>query len=447
MARVLIIDDDEAFRQALAETVQDLGHEVLQASRAERAFELVSQADLIFLDQKMPDLSGIEFLQQARPQVPVIVLTAFASSSNTIEAIKLGAFDHLTKPVGRGDLERVLERALTRPRPPATLASLPEPDAKEALIGFCPPMREVQKKIGIAASGDVPVLVQGETGTGKELVALAVHRFSDRGRRPFVAVNCAAIPRELLESELFGHVRGAFTGALTARPGKFREAEGGTLLLDEIGDMNLEMQAKVLRVLQDKQVSPLGGNSSQRVDVRIVAATHQNLAQKVAQGSFRKDLFFRINAMTIELPPLRDRGADILVLAEHFLRRAERTGQSLSASAAKKLLEHPWPGNVRELENMVRTASLAVRGQVINDEDLPLEGATRIAGGPAATQVADDDNLDFHAAVRRLERQLLQRALVKAHGNRAEAARLLNIHRQLLYAKLREHDLEQEDAP
>ena len=437
MARVLIIDDDKAFREALAETVQDLGHEVIQASCAEEARELVSQAEVLFLDQKMPGMSGLEFLQAAKPPVPVIVLTAFASSANTIGAIKLGAFDHLTKPIGRRDLESVLERALAKP---ATLTSPLEPDAAEELIGFCTPMREVQKKIGIAASGDVAVLVQGETGTGKELVALAIHRFSDRGRQPFVAVNCAAIPRELLESELFGHVRGAFTGALAARPGKFREAEGGTLLLDEIGDMSLEMQAKVLRTLQDKVVTPLGGSSSQRVDVRIVAATHQNLAQKVEQGSFRKDLFFRINALTITLPPLRERGADILMLAEHFLRRSGRAGQSFSAGAAKKLLEQPWPGNVRELENVIRTASLAVRGPVIDEDDLPLPEPIQLTRVPAAAQRADDD-LDFHAAVRRLEKQLLQRALLKAHGNRAEAARLLNIHRQLLYAKLKEHDL------
>ncbi|HEY0792032.1 MAG TPA: sigma-54 dependent transcriptional regulator [Chthoniobacterales bacterium] len=438
MARVLIIDDDEAFREALAETLQDLGHEVVQASSAEHAFELAGQVDLIFLDQKMPGLSGIDFLRTARPEVPVVVLTAYASSANTIKAIKLGAFDHLTKPIGRSDLIDVLARVLTRP---SVHPSAVEPDLGEGLIGFCPRMREVQKKIGVAASGDVTVLVQGETGTGKELVATAIHRFSDRGSRPFVAVNGAGIPRELLESELFGHVRGAFTGALADRPGRFREADGGTLFLDEIGDMGLEMQAKVLRVLQDKVVAPLGGNSSRRVDVRIVAATHQNLAQKVEQGGFRKDLFFRINALTIELPPLRERGADILVLAEHFLRRCGRAGQVFSAGAARKLLEHLWPGNVRELENAVRSASLAVRGLVIGEEDLPLQEPADFPGGlPAGS------GLDFHAAVRRLEKQLLQRALARSQGNRAEAARLLNIHRQLLYAKLREHDLEEDQG-
>lgn len=211
-------------------------------------------------------------------------------------------------------------------------------------------------------------------------------------------------------------------------------------MLDEIGDMSLEMQAKVLRTLQDKVVTPLGGSSSQRVDVRIVAATHQNLAQKVEQGGFRKDLFFRINALTIALPPLRERGADILMLAEHFLRRSGRAGQSFSAGAVKNLLERPWPGNVRELENVIHTASLAVRGPVIDENDLPLQKPLQPASIPASAQRADDD-LDFHAAIRRLEKQLLQRALLKAHGNRAEAARLLNIHRQLLYAKLKEHDL------
>ena len=249
MARVLIIDDDKAFREALAETVQDLGHEVIQASCAAESREVVSQAEVLFLDQKMPGMSGLEFLQAAKPPVPVIVLTALASSANTIGAIKLGAFDHLTKPIGRRDLESVLERALAKP---ATLTSPLEPGAAEGLIGFCTPMREVQKKIGIAASGDVAVLVQGETGTGKELVALAIHRFSDRGRQPFVAVNCAAIPRELLESELFGHVRGAFTGALAARPGKFREAEGGTLLIGIDNDGRVQGIERDFRTLSSR---------------------------------------------------------------------------------------------------------------------------------------------------------------------------------------------------
>jgi DNA-binding NtrC family response regulator len=241
MARILIIDDDDSFREALAEAVRDLGHDVVLTKSAQEAFEFINHVDATFLDLKMPGVPGIDFLREARPTTPVIVLTAFADSSNTIEAIKLGAFDHLTKPIGRADLQRVLAEALKKPQ----ITRSDAPPSGDELIGFSPGMREVQKRIGVAASGDVTVLIEGETGTGKELVARAIHRYSDRGKRPFVAVNCAAIPGELLESELFGHVKGAFTGAFQPRPGKFREAEGGTLFLDEIGDMPMEMQAKI----------------------------------------------------------------------------------------------------------------------------------------------------------------------------------------------------------
>jgi len=321
MARILIIDDDKSFREALAESVRDFGHDVVEASGAQEAFKLISSVDAAFLDLKMPGMSGIEFLREAKPLAPVIVLTAFADSSNTIEAIKLGAFDHLTKPIGRSDLQRVLAEALKKPQITPGGDTLPSSDD---LIGFSSGMREVQKKIGVAASGEVTVLIEGETGTGKELVARAIHRYSDRGECPFIAVNCAAIPRELLESELFGHVKGAFSGAFQPRAGKFREADGGTLFLDEIGDMPLEMQAKILRVLQDKVVTPVGGQSSYQVSIRILAATHQDLGKKIQDGNFRQDLYFRLNALNIRLPALRERGSDILLLAEYFL------GQSTS---------------------------------------------------------------------------------------------------------------------
>jgi two-component system, NtrC family, response regulator len=435
MSRILIIDDDKSFREALAESVRDFGHQVVEVSGAEEALELIGKADVAFLDLKMSGMSGIEFLREAKPLAPVIVLTAFADSSNTIEAIKLGAFDHLTKPIGRADLQRALTEALKRPQ---LTPGGDSPLSKDDLIGFSSGMREVQKRIGVAASGEVTVLIEGETGTGKELVARAIHRYGGRGKRPFVAVNCAAIPRELLESELFGHVKGAFSGAFQPRAGKFREADGGTLFLDEIGDMPLEMQAKILRVLQDKVVTPVGGQSSYQVDLRILAATHQNLGKKIQEGSFRQDLYFRLNVLNIRLPALRERGSDILLLAENFLMRFTSPPKSLAAAAAKLLLEHPWPGNVRELENVIRSSSLAVRGAVIDARDLQMVVA---AESSAQTPIEDLLELDFHSAVSQFEKLLLTKAIKKAQGNRTEAARLLSIHRQLLYAKLKEHGL------
>jgi DNA-binding NtrC family response regulator len=434
MARILIIDDDESFREALAESIRDFGHHVVEASGAQEAFKLINDVDAAFLDLNMPGTSGIEFLRQAKPLAAVIVLTAFADSSNTIEAIRLGAFDHLTKPIGRADLQRVLAEALRKSRIVPRGDVLPPGDG---LTGSSPGMREVQKRIGIAASGEVTVLIEGETGTGKELVARAIHRFGDRGKGPFVAVNCAAIPQELLESELFGHAKGSFSGAFQARAGKFREADGGTLFLDEIGDMPLKMQAKILRVLQDKVITPVGGQSSYQVNIRILAATHQDLAKKIRDGSFRQDLYFRLNVLNIRLPPLRERGRDILLLAQLFLERSTSPPKSLGASAAKLLSEHSWPGNVRELENIIRSSSLAVRGGVIDAGDLQMTMTNR----PSETQIEDLLELDFHSAVSRFEKLLLTKTLRKAHGNRAEAARLLNMHRQLLYAKLKEHGI------
>jgi two-component system NtrC family response regulator len=434
MARILIIDDDKSFREALAESIRDFGHDVVEVSGARDAFKLIDEVDAAFLDLNMPGMTGIEFLREAKPLTPVIVLTAFADSSNTIEAIKLGAFDHLTKPIGRADLLRVLAEALKNSQIAPGSESIP---AGDDLVGFSPGMREVQKKIGIAASGEVTVLIEGETGAGKELVARAIHRYGDRGKGPFIAVNCAAIPRELLESELFGHVKGAFSGAFQPRAGKFRDADGGTLFLDEIGDMPLEMQAKILRVLQDKVITPVGGQTSYQVNIRILAATHQDLRKKIRDGSFRQDLYFRLNVLNIRLPPLRERGPDILLLAKIFLERSTSPPKSIGAAAAKLLLEHSWPGNVRELENVIRSSSLAVRGAVIDAPDLQMVGTENTSETP----IEDLLELDFHSAVSRFEKLLLTKALKKTQGNRAEAARLLNMHRQLLYAKLKEHGM------
>src|SRR5947207_10852701 len=301
-------------------------------------------------------------------------------------------------------------------------------------------MGRVQKMIGVAAASDASIFVLGETGTGKEVVVREFHQHSRRARRPFVPFNCAAIPTELLESELFGHVRGAFTGAIAARAGRFREADGGTLFLDEIGDMSLSMQAKLLRVLQDGMITPVGSSSVEQVNVRIIAATHRDLVAMVREEKFREDLFYRLNVLAIALPPLRERGADILVLAENFLHRAAPDSpKRLSSAAAKALLEHPWPGNVRELENLMRKLSLTVHTPVIDRGDLQFD--VDLIGG---TNESDRDlfDLEFFPAIAKLEKTLLQRALAQSAGNRTEAARRLGINRQLLYAKLKEHGLD-----
>jgi two-component system NtrC family response regulator len=444
MATILIVDDDAAFRESLAETVAGFGHTVEEAASGQAALDRLQDRsiDLIMMDVRMPGLNGLEVLQRVRSDprsahVPVIILTAFAASHNTIEAMKLGAFDHLTKPVGRDDVRDVLARVLARPAAEALRAARSGVE-ESGLMGASRAMREVQKLIGLAAAGDVSTLISGETGTGKELVARALHGHSARAPHPFIAVNCAAIPSELLESELFGHVKGAFTGALTDHAGRFREADRGTLFLDEIGDMPLPMQVKLLRVLQDREVQPLGSSRRQRVDIRLVAATNKDLLDLVKESRFREDLFYRLKVFHIHLPPLRERGSDILLLAEHFLYQASPDApKQLTAAAAQSLLEYEWPGNVRELENLMRNLTVLVRGSFIDKSDLPL-----LKNEPAAALSLDGlTQMPLPAAMKRLERHLIQHALHAAHGNRTEAARRLGIHRQLLYAKLKEYGL------
>ncbi len=462
MAKILIVDDDAGFREGIAETLTDLGHEAVQVVSGESALARLHETgigegcggfDLMLLDLRMRGLDGLETLRRLhtdhpdRRELPVIMLTAYADSGNTIEAMKLGAFDHLTKPISREQVLGVLERALGRPRTGAGKAEAAAATSEhDQLIGSSPAMREVHKLIGLAAPSDATVLVQGETGTGKEEVARALHRHGARAGKPFVAVNCAAIPAELLESELFGHVKGAFTGAVNQRVGRFSEANKGTLFLDEIGDMTLPMQAKILRVLQDRIVTPVGASAPVPVDVRIVAATHRDLIAMVRDGGFREDLFYRLNVVCVSLPPLRERGADILVLAEHFLRQLAPAGQTakrLAPAASQALLSHSWPGNVRELRNTMQHATVTVRGLVIDRGDLLL-GAASV---PGATDTLDALlGLPWNEAIARLEKALLTRALRLADGNRTEAARRLEIHRQLLYAKLKEHGLSDEPA-
>ncbi len=446
MATILIVDDDAALRESLTETLVDLGHQALEAASGLEALSRIraNPVDAVLLDLKMPDMEGIEVLRHIRAlerAAPVIVLTAFASPDNTIEAMRLGAFDHVTKPIGRSELAGILERAL-RSRV-AHAAGPPQrgDDGADTLIGSSEAMRQVQKTIGLAADSDATVLILGETGTGKEMVARALHRHSSRSARLFIAVNCAAIPGELLESELFGHVRGAFTGAVADRHGAFGEANGGTLFLDEIGDMTLAMQAKILRALQERAVTPVGGRS-EAVDVRIIAATHRDLPSLVRDGRFRDDLYYRLNVVPLVLPPLRERIADIVPLAEHFLALVSPIApKRLSAAGAARLVSYSWPGNIRELKNAMERVSVLVRGDGIAASDLEF-----LADAAPVSEPVDWLAGDLTTAVARLEAAMIRRALAATNGNRAEAARRLNIHRQLLYAKMRRYGLDDEAA-
>jgi DNA-binding NtrC family response regulator len=444
MANVLIVDDDAALREGLAETVADLGHAPRVAASGREALAVVSADDIdcVLLDLRMPGgMDGIEVLRRIRQgddAPPVIVLTAFATAENTIEAMRLGAFDHLTKPIGRLELDALLKQLPQRGTPPA----VDRAGESGTLIGSSEAMRRVQKTIGLAADSDATVLILGETGTGKELVARALHEHGSRKTKPFVAVNCAAIPADLLESELFGHVRGSFTGATADRVGAFREAEQGTLFLDEIGDMPAAMQGKILRAIEERVVTPVGGKPC-RFAARLTAATHRDLPILVASGTFREDLYYRLNVVPIVLPPLRERREDILPLAEHFLRWEVRHGlpKRLGASALVLLREHSWPGNVRELRNVIARACVLGRGETIEVTDLDIAQPDR--------QIPSGDELlegDLPSAVAKLEAAMIRKALETCGGNRTEAARRLNIHRQLLYTKMQRYGLADPDA-
>jgi DNA-binding NtrC family response regulator len=435
MSTVLIIDDDPVMREALAEAVRDLGHTAHLAPSGEAALALLERESVnaVFLDLRMPGMDGLEVLRRLRTRdkpPAVTVLTAHASASNTIEAIRLGAFDHLTKPIGRQDITRVLDQMLMKGLP----ASLPTSrSTQEMLVGSSEAIRSVQKTIGLLTDSEATVLITGETGTGKELVAHAIHDFGHRKSGPFIAINCASIPSELIESELFGHVRGAFTGAVAERTGAFRQAHHGTLLLDEIGDMDLAVQAKILRVLQERIVTPVGGKPAP-IDVRVIAATHRDLMKRVQEGGFRQDLFYRLHVVPIHLPPLRARIADIVPIAEHFL-NATGLGKSLSADAAAHLIRYHWPGNVRELKNAMERGAVMARGNCVTSADLEfLDDFHR--GAPI-----DWPDEDLPSAIARLEEMLIRRALARNSGNRTETARMLNINRQLLYGKLKRYGI------
>jgi DNA-binding NtrC family response regulator len=428
MARILIVDDDAGLRASLKEALADLGHSTEDAPDGATGLARIRLGgiDAVLLDLRMPGMDGLAVLRALAgvKAPPIAVLTAVPTAANTIEAMRLGAVDHLAKPVGRATLGSLIERMLATPEVAQTVLGNPDDD----IVAVSEPMREVVKAIGRLADSSTTVLITGETGTGKEIVARALHRYGSRAAHPFVAVNCAAIPAGLLESELFGHRRGAFTGAVADVTGSIRAADRGTLFLDEIGDMDAAMQAKLLRVLETREVVPVGGNQPIAVDVRIIAATHRDLVLRAAEGKFREDLYYRLGVVPLHLPPLRERLADILPLAERFL----SPGRMLSAASAARLLAHPWPGNVRELRNAIERVAALGRGRLVEAAEFDFLGPTRPPTAPQAATLAE--------AVAQLESRMIREALEATGGNRAEAARRLGMHRQLLYEKLRRLD-------
>ena len=393
MAHLLLIDDDPALIPEQVQAfhapryrvvVAGTGAEGLQHIRAE-------QPDVILLDLRLPDQSGLEIYQQIRQieaRIPVIFVTMAKGADDAIEAMKQGAYDYLFKPLDLNQLRRVVGEALEvarRMREPAVMSeTAPDPDVDGAIIGACPAMREVYKAIGRVAAQDVPVLITGESGTGKELVARAIYQHGPRAKAPFLALNCAAIPEQLLESELFGHEKGAFTGADRRRIGKFEQCNGGTLFLDEIGDMPLALQAKILRLLQEQSFERVGGNETIRTDVRLIAATHRDLAAWSDEGKFRPDLYYRVGVFTIHLPPLRERGDDLPLLVRHYLRRFSRElgreVRDVAPEALDRLRNNPWPGNIRELQSVLKQALLQASGAVLLAA-FPAHGEA-LSGGP-----------------------------------------------------------------
>jgi DNA-binding NtrC family response regulator len=447
---LLVVEDDAAMRELLQDTLSEEGFIVDTAGGGRAGIERVRRGgvDLVVTDVRMPDLDGLDMLREimgggrgesfAPPHV--IVITAFGSIDTAIKAVRLGAHDYITKPFNMEALilaaDKALEERGLRQEVSRLQREVERPYRFDNIIGRSPQMQEVFTLIRRLASSAVNVLITGESGTGKELVARAIHYNSPRAKRPFVPVNCAAIPDALLESELFGHKRGAFTDARSDRAGMFVEADGGTLFLDEIGDLSPALQAKLLRVIAEREIRPLGATRAEKVDVRVISATHKDLLAGMRAGTFREDLYYRLNVLQIHLPSLRDRAEDILPLAEHFLQRAsERSGKrvaSFSQSALKTLLSHTWPGNVRELENIVERAVALCEGMQITPQDLP---ATLRERRPS-------DLVDY--AVQRnltladLEREYIQRVMKEEGGNKTRAAQRLGLDRKTLYRKLEE---------
>jgi two-component system NtrC family response regulator/two-component system response regulator HydG len=446
-ARIVVIDDEVNAATALETLLKEDGYEVFCAYDAASGLALVEQndADVVLTDLRMPGMDGLELLKQlkqTRPQTMVILMTAYGTVKNAVRAMKSGAEDYLAKPLDLEELEVVVERAIEKKHLLEETRILRERVADkyrfENILGESPDMLHAFKTIRQVAASNASVLLLGESGTGKELFAQALHQASPRRPRPFIRVACAALPETLLESELFGHEKGSFTGAIATRPGRFEAADGGTLFLDEIGDITLSVQVKLLRFLEEREFERVGGNKTFKVDVRIVSATHRDLTKRIADGSFREDLFYRLNVVEIRIPPLRERLADLPVLAQHFLKKFalqnSKDVRGFSDEAMALILHHPWPGNVRQLENAVERAVVLTELPILNVDHFPTlrSDLDHAEAGPAGVKIPG-------SSLAMIEREAILRTVESVGGSTSRAARVLGISPRKIQYKLKEY--------
>lgn len=450
--RVLVVDDETSMRRVLEIMLQKMGHETRAAGNGRDALALAQKEsfDLVLTDLRMPEMDGIALIEALRAhkvEAPVILLTAYGTVESAVHAMKIGAYDYILRPFDVEAVERTITRALTTERARRENQFLREEVEKGwgEFIGRSAAMQQVYDLIHQVAPSTTNVLITGETGTGKELAARAIHRASPRQAALFVPINCAAIPDDILESELFGHTRGSFTGASHDRVGKFEMAHGGTIFLDEITEMPLPMQAKLLRVLQEREIERLGSNRRVPVDIRLIVATNRTPRQAVQDGVLREDLFYRINVFTVEMPPVRARVGDIPVLVTHFLaqhgRKLGYDALDITARALQTLQQYPWPGNVRELENVLERAVVLSRGHSIDSEHLPQEIAAPSAPPSVAERSASPEPPSLPQAIEQLEKKFIARALAEAGDNKSKAARALDISERALWYKVKKYGL------
>jgi two-component system response regulator AtoC len=467
--QILVVDDEPNLRRVLSAQLARDGYDVHTAEDGEQALAILGEhhVDLVITDLRMPKVDGMELLRRALamdPELPVVMITAHGTVDNAVEALKTGAFDYITKPFDQSEVRVIVKKALVTRNLAAREATRTDravPESRHGIIGRSSAILELYAILDRVADTPTTVLVTGESGTGKELVARALHEGSSRRERPFIKVNCAAIPHELIESELFGYEKGAFTGAAGPKPGRFELAAGGTLFLDEIGTIPVEMQVKLLRVLQETEFERVGGIKTIRADVRLVAATNTDLKKEIAAGHFREDLYYRLNVVPIRLAPLREREGDTLLLARHFVEKSNaRLGkkvEGIEPDADRVLAQYSWPGNIRELENVIERAVLFCDAPKLRVRDLPLEvrddrstntPMPAAAAAPAAAAPVTGDGLkqQVKAATSRLERELIVHALDQTRGNVTHAARLLKISRKGLQLKMKELGLREKDG-